>query len=456
MTRCRRPPPHPPRPAIGSQHALRRTTCRSVVVGMYRETNRMKPSSEHPSGEDFVKRKADELAWLFAGLPVPSTYHLHFVDDGCPDGSGDAAKARIAELGLESLASVHYLQQGIDDRSPVLRGVASTRDSVKGGGIVYGLYQAANGAQAPPSSDALHILLYTDADTSTSLGQCGLLCHAICAGNVAAVGSRYNPERSVYVEARAGARGFSDDKRMSLCFRDVWRRAILPPLASFEDTQCGFKAFRAGELLPVLPLMQDRKASFDTELLLLAASRGSAASVPIAWVESLEESNFAKGNGPIGHAEYNKYFFDQMKGMLATARRLPQLLQHTPTQLEVVQLGTEMTFEQWSPLYLGLKHTLYPAVSDLKFGRDFTAAQLRQASIDGGAALGADAVPAPHAPRATLVAAASEQASSEVAAAVAPVAAPPGFFAGLLVGAATTAAVSVVLMAVMRRASSAA
>ncbi len=58
---------------------------------------------------------------------------------------------------------------------PVTRPMAGASDSQKGGSIQLGMWQAAR------HDDPGHVILFTDADLSTHLGQAGLLMHPILA-----------------------------------------------------------------------------------------------------------------------------------------------------------------------------------------------------------------------------------------------------------------------------------
>ena len=71
----------------------------------------------------------------------------------------------------------------------------------------------------------------------------------------------------------------------------LWKR-LLSPLEGIIDTQCGFKAFDARKLGPILAEMWDNGFSFDLELLLRSrlAGEGALTKVPIAWIDSEEAS----------------------------------------------------------------------------------------------------------------------------------------------------------------------
>lgn len=246
----------------------------SVVFAMYRETTRMLRPDQHPHGEDFINRKADQLRWLFDG---DGGWEMVMVDDGCPDGSGALAQTIVDDNGLGSRVRVLYLQDAIDQGHPAAGGLTSTDVSRKGGSILYGMYEAA--ASAP--SD--HVVVYTDADLSTNLGQTGLLVKAIDAGASCAAGSRREPT-SVLV--KSGAR--NDRGKL---FIYLWKQ-MLPQLRDMIDTQCGFKGFRTDQVAELVSETVEKRFAFDIELLLKCAlsSPDSITRVPVAWVDSEEAS----------------------------------------------------------------------------------------------------------------------------------------------------------------------
>jgi hypothetical protein len=66
------------------------------------------------------------------------------VDDGYSDGGGAACK-KVAEErgGGEAAVSVAYLQDAINQKLPVVKGLEITKQSRKGGAVHYGLWKAA-------------------------------------------------------------------------------------------------------------------------------------------------------------------------------------------------------------------------------------------------------------------------------------------------------------------------
>ncbi len=251
----------------------------SVVFAVYKEHNRILKSEEHPHGEDFLRRKIQQLRWLFSPTPQ-HTWDLTVVDDGCPENSGRHAQQILdEELASEEEACVLFLEEAIQNKLPIIHPLTQTSESQKGGSIHLGLWHATQTLRGPN-----HIGIFTDADLSTHLGQIGLLADPIVRnGTKAAIGSRREPASVVI---KAGAR----NTRGKL-FIYLWKR-LLPPLKGVIDTQCGFKAFKASELKTWLKECGEKKFAFDIEMLLRLQSDDSNANsdsiqkVAIAWIDS--------------------------------------------------------------------------------------------------------------------------------------------------------------------------
>lgn len=245
----------------------------SVVFAVYKEHNRLRTRAEHPHGEDFLVRKVDQIDWLLDATPRAS-WSMLIVDDGCPEGSGEIAQQIIDARGLADRVKVLFLQNAIDAGHPAAQGIASTADSQKGGSIEYGM------AVAAEDRDPTHVVVFTDADLSTHLGQLGLLIEPIVGqGFDAAIGSRREPLSVVIKGGARNARG--------KLFIYLWKR-LIPQLSPIIDTQCGFKAFRASVAEAIVKDTIEKRFAFDIELLLQTqlARQGSIAKVPIAWIDS--------------------------------------------------------------------------------------------------------------------------------------------------------------------------
>lgn len=276
----------------------------SVVWAMYNETARIQPKADSEHGEDLVREKVAQMRWLFDGARDGQTWELLACDDGCPEtpSSSEVMQQIVEQEGLADCVRVVKLADGIEGRAQIGPGFAqlqSPADSRKGGAIAYGMWLA--GKQPLGMTEgAEQVVLYTDADLSSNLTQAGSLLHAILVdSHDAAIGQRYGLPGSILVkedgaitEPRStGAK----PSRNILLLRHFARCVLLPRLADVLDTQAGFKAFRAQVLDEVLGDMQAFNETFDVELLLRNALRGSAkpcALVPMLFTEDFALTNF--------------------------------------------------------------------------------------------------------------------------------------------------------------------
>ena len=70
-----------------------------VVFAAYKENNRILRPEEHPSGEDFLRRKVAQLNWL-GEASEHFHWHMTAVDDGCPEKCGDIIENLAREEGF--------------------------------------------------------------------------------------------------------------------------------------------------------------------------------------------------------------------------------------------------------------------------------------------------------------------------------------------------------------------
>lgn len=250
----------------------------SIVFAVYKEHNRILKNSEHPHGEDFLLKKVKQLQWLFKHQKEIE-WELVIVDDGCPEGSGSIAQEIIDKNELNDKVQVLFLSDAIEQRHPIAKAMDSTKDSQKGGSIVYGMWKAVQQKKAKNQ-----IVLYTDADLSTHLGQLMLLVEPLLNhGKLAAIGSR-REQKSIVIK-----KGARNDRGKVFIY--LWKR-LIPNLGEIVDTQCGFKAFKADIIPSIIDNLIEKKFAFDIELLLKTElhKKGSTTKVPIAWIDSEEAS----------------------------------------------------------------------------------------------------------------------------------------------------------------------
>ena len=262
----------------------------SMIIAMYNEHNRIFPKQkDNPNGEDFIRRKIRQLTWLFSNTSI--TYDLLFVDDGCPNQSGEKAKQIIASEGLAN-ANVLFLKDAISKQLPVIRGLSSTDDSRKGGSIQYGMWQSLLDHKS--RGDA-HVIVYTDADMAAPVHQLGLLLAGLNEKYRVAIGSRYDTGSICRGPwgPNGQVQGLNDFDRFMVGFRGLLFSRLFPQTGRITDTQCAFKAFGADLLNKIIFKTMVRTFSFDVEFLVLSAAAGSSIAVaPIYWHDSAAESNF--------------------------------------------------------------------------------------------------------------------------------------------------------------------
>ena len=296
----------------------------SVVFAVYKENIRILTREEDPRGEDFLLRKIGQLNWLFDGRPN-FTWDMLVVDDGCPNGSGRIAQQMLAKKYDGDNVQVLFLQDAIDRDLPVIRPMTNVNDSRKGGSIEYGMWMAAQ--QKHPN----HIILFTDADLSTHLGQTGLLVGPIIQdGADAAIGSRREPASIVIKTGTRNVRG--------KLFIYLWKR-VITNLPEIVDTQAGFKAFRADVVRDIIEDMLEKQFAFDIELLVKTQLRrpGSIVKAPIAWIDSDALSTTTDLQPYLG----------MLKSMVAMYRRY---LPNDAASDRFADFITSLTEEEWQTL----------------------------------------------------------------------------------------------------------
>ncbi len=217
----------------------------SFVVPAYDEERRLSES---------LRR----LVEFVAGQPYEA--EIIVVDDGSHDAT--AKIAREAGPGLPEGISIQLIQH--------------ERNRGKGAAVRTGALAA--------SGD---VLFYLDADLATPPEEIPKLLSALEAGSAVAVGTRVQPDG---VDMRASQPAW---RRIGGRLFAIARRRLL--LSDIEDSQCGFKAFRAEAASAIFPQQRLDGWAFDAELLFLAGKLGlSVAQVPVVW-RHVEDSRFRLG-----------------------------------------------------------------------------------------------------------------------------------------------------------------
>jgi glycosyltransferase involved in cell wall biosynthesis len=134
----------------------------------------------------------------------------------------------------------------------------------KGYSVRNGLLQAAG-----------DIVMFTDADLSAPIEEAERLLAAIDAGADVAIGSRWLDKQKQTVHQPLYRRFFGR------CFNKVTRLVIGLP---FQDTQCGFKAFKRDAAQTIFRLQTIERWGFDPEILFIARKlKYRIEEVPVTW-----------------------------------------------------------------------------------------------------------------------------------------------------------------------------
>jgi len=119
------------------------------------------------------------------------------------------------------------------------------------------------------------IVLFTDADLSSPIEEATKLIAALNTGADIAIGSRWL-RAELQTQRQSMARQVMG-RAFNLLLRTLLR-------LDFQDTQCGFKAFRRSAAKTLFPLQRIEGWGFDPEILFLARRIGfKVAEVPVVW-----------------------------------------------------------------------------------------------------------------------------------------------------------------------------
>ena len=298
----------------------------SVIVPMFRETDRLKSNLENPHGENALIQKINQLEWLFSDSSI--SWRVVLCDDGCdqrPSSSEVAqkivednylnGKVKIIKLRdcfgdntnflsfqddlSQQLSSQKNIYRSVFERDErVISGLRSTFDSQKAAAVRKGVLESVEEFSLRPLSVCKHITVVTDADLSTHLGQLGTLLFEIINGNSEVViGTRYS-------EGSATNRLYSDSSRTPTVNIQNLRylRAYLidnffPELSNFDDIFSGLKVFTDKGAMALLSGYEN-KFAFDLEFLLNSLlwlsteqnGNSPISQIPIVWAHSPEAS----------------------------------------------------------------------------------------------------------------------------------------------------------------------
>lgn len=171
------------------------------------------------------------------------------VDDGSTD-----ATARVVELLRASF--------------PELRLISNGRNRGKGFSVRHGMLEARG-----------EVALFTDADLSTPIEEADKLLSVLHDGAYdGAIGSRAVDRSLIEIHQPAFR------ERAGILYNQIVRWVTSVP---FQDTQCGFKAFRRERARGLFERQRTQGFGFDPEILFLARQEGlHIAEVPVRWAHN--------------------------------------------------------------------------------------------------------------------------------------------------------------------------
>ncbi|WP_084336711.1 glycosyltransferase [Actinomadura oligospora] len=201
----------------------------------------------------------------------PYAWRITVADNASTDGTWRVAEELMAEL--TRVRAVHLDAKG---RGRALRRVWSGSDA--------------------------DVVAYMDVDLSTDLDAFLPLVAPLISGHSdLAIGSRLSRGSAVVRGPRREV--------ISRCYNLLLRATLA---ARFSDAQCGFKAGRTEVVQALLPVVEDQKWFFDTELLLLAERTGLRIhEVPVDWVDDADS-----------RVDVLRTALDDLKGMARVGRRM--------------------------------------------------------------------------------------------------------------------------------------
>ena len=209
----------------------------SVIIPAYKEQRRLpktlKEINKYLSKQDY-------------------NYEILVVDDGSPDKTSDVAQSLVSEI--KNLKPTGYQKN---------RG--------KGYAVRFGMLEAKGKYR-----------IFTDADNSTSIDQIEKMWPYFEKGFDIVVGSR-DVKGAVLDPPQPWFRNVITGESFKLL------RKILVGLWGIEDTQCGFKGFKAEVVEKVFPKCKIDRFAFDPEILVLCKRAGyKIKEIPIYWKNDLE------------------------------------------------------------------------------------------------------------------------------------------------------------------------
>lgn len=359
----------------------------TCIFAMFGEQNRIRTKSEHENGQDLVRMKVEQLKWLFDG-EAGKTWDILAVDDGCPNDSIGLARKIVAKEGYTNVKLIN-LQEAIDQQMPYFvrdRKLKNTKESRKGGAILYGLMYAAR--NAPPKGAGFfptppQYVMYTDSDLSTDMSLCGVLAAGMQAdGCSMSMGARYGQAETFLVKDKSALghpqSHYDQPNMMKIVFRHFVRMRLLPMLHGIYDTQCAFKCFNVHDIPEIIAPVTSLGPDFDMELLLCALQFYQKKGVPqqklckvygTLFTEDFAESNFMATAGDPDKPY--KTYADMTAGLVGMHDRYIEAgSAEAKAAAELVAFCKTLDVKRYKAMILNLEKDLGPTLFDHDFGLD--------------------------------------------------------------------------------------
>jgi hypothetical protein len=254
----------------------------------------------------------------------------------------------IKKEGYDNVEVV-YLQTGIDEKTPPFDQLNTTKDSRKGGAILYGLHYVAKTSEKVAGGKK-HIASFYDADLSADLALIGLLAHPILKeGKKCGVGQRYGCPGS-FLCLPEGANGhpyslYKNTDCFRMMFRHFARGILMPSLKAIYDTQCAFKSIEVDKLGEIVSKISEFGAGFDMELLIQCGrvyEKNPFKLVPFLFIEDKEGSTMSSTDEAA-----SKSFHTMLKAMCKIHDRCFADAELTDEQKGWIQFFRDIDLQQY-------------------------------------------------------------------------------------------------------------